>query len=88
MQKEDDSLVGLFLYISAKDSRDIKLYYASSIDNLHWNIDKEIPMPDKIKHIIQFPYKSCFIPNSDQILLSFRDKNSRNRIIQISTAND
>ena len=81
LQRENDKLEGLFLYSSINNSRNLKLFHAISDDNIHWHIENEISIPSNLTDIIQFPYKSCFIPNSNKVLLSFRDKKNRNRLI-------
>lgn len=86
IQKEDtDSkqLAGLFLYKSKQEGGGMKLYETSNdgVDS-EWRIVREIEMPEEIKDIVIFPYKSCYIPKQDgSILLSFRDIKSRNRMI-------
>lgn len=76
-------LAGLFLMKSKQKGGGMKLFETRNDGNgKDWHVIKEIEMPDIIKGIAQFPYKSCFIPKSDgKILLSFRDKKDRNRMI-------
>ena len=86
IQKEDtDSkrLAGLFLYKSILAGGGMKLYETrnNGVDT-DWSIIREVEMPEEIKGIVTFPYKSCYIPKQNgKILLSFRDKKSRNRMI-------
>ena len=86
IQKENtDSkqLAGLFLFKSKLADGGMKLYETKNdgTDSV-WIIVREIEMPEEIKVIVTFPYKSCYIPKQDgNILLSFRDKMSRNRMI-------
>ncbi len=86
IQKDDvDSkkLAGLFLFKSKLAGGGMKLYEARN-DGVEseWKIVREIEVPEEIKDIVTFPYKSCYIPNQDgNILLSYRDKKSRNRMI-------
>ncbi len=80
------SLAGLFLMRSKKKGGGMKLYetYNNGADAV-WHIVREIVMPYSINDIIAFPYKSCFIPRKNgAVLLSFRDKKSRNRMIVIN----
>ncbi len=79
-------LSGLFLAKAKKKKGCMKLFEARNDGlDLYWKITKEIEMPDVIKEILAFPYKSCYIPKQEgKILLSFRDKKSRNRMIIIS----
>lgn len=77
------SMRGLFLYIDQNNNRNLKLFISECVDATHWQITKEIIMPECLSHIIKFPYKSCFNPQNGKILLSFRDIKSRNRLIEI-----
>ena len=83
----NQKLVGLFLYINHNDTNDLRLYLAEgSVNNpLEWSLDKEVFIPDEIKKVMWFPYKSCFNPLSKNILLSFRDYKKRNRLVEIET---
>ena len=92
MTEIDDSchnskmLAGLFLMRSKLKSGGMKLLETSS-DNWgkDWHVTKEVMMPPSLQGEVQFPYKSCFIPKGKgSILLSFRDKKSRNRLIIIN----
>lgn len=79
-------LAGLFLMKPKKKGGGMKLFVAhnNGVES-DWHVVKEVEMLDSIKDIVRFPYKSCFIPQSDgAILLSFRDKKSRNRLIIIN----
>lgn len=83
-------LAGLFLFKSKLAGGGMKLYETRNdgVDS-KWNIVREIEMPDEIKEIVTFPYKSCYIPKQDgNILLSFRDKKSRNRMIILNNRLD
>lgn len=76
-------LLGLFLFKSKLAGGGMKLFETRN-NGLEpvWNIVKEVDMPQSIKGIMKFPYKSCYIPKQNgNILLSFRDKKSRNRMI-------
>lgn len=76
-------LLGLFLAKAKSRKGDMKLFEARNNGlDAEWNIISEVKMPDNIKDIVAFPYKSCYIPHEKgKILLSFRDKRSRNRLI-------
>ena len=76
-------LFGLFLSRAKGKKDDMRLFEARNNGlNVEWHIIKEIEMPDDIKDIVAFPYKSCYIPQEKgKILLSFRDKKSRNRLM-------
>lgn len=79
-------LWGLFLAKAKGRKGDMKLFEARNNGlDADWNIINEIRMPDEIKDFIAFPYKSCYIPKQKgKVLLSFRDKKSRNRMIIIN----
>lgn len=79
---ERSILKGLFLYINQENNKSFKLYVAQNIikDLKHWEIQSEVVIPEAIKNVIKFPYKSCFDPKSGGILLSFRDNKDRNRL--------
>ena len=76
-------LVGLFLMKSIKAGGGMKLFEARSNGMLsNWIAIKVVEMPEEIKDVVTFPYKSCYIPNGKgDIMLSFRDKKSRNRLV-------
>lgn len=80
---DTSELMGLFLAKAKNRNGDMKLFEARNNGlNADWHIIKEIEMPNEIKNIVAFPYKSCFIPKQDgKLLLSFRDNKSRNRMI-------
>lgn len=81
-----NELAGLFLAKSKENKGHLKLFEARN-DGVEtdWHITREVQMPEEIKDIVAFPYKSCYIPNGKgAILLSFRDKKSRNRLIIIN----
>ena len=80
----NDKLDGLFLYVSIKDRYTTRLCRAKSQDFINWYVEDEVYIPNNLKSIMKFPYKSCFIPNTNKILLSFRDKKDRNRLVQIA----
>lgn len=79
-------LSGLFLFKSKLAGGGMKLFETRN-NGLEpvWNIVREVEMPQSIKEIMTFPYKSCYIPKQNgNILLSFRDKKSRNRMIVLN----
>ncbi len=79
-------LAGLFLFKSKQTGGGMRLYETRN-DGVapDWYVIREVEMPNEIKDIVAFPYKSCYIPKQNgKILLSFRDKKSRNRMIIIN----
>lgn len=85
---DSKELTGLFLMNSKQKGGGMKLFETKN-DGIgtDWHVIKEIELPNEIKGLSQFPYKSCFIPKSDgKILLSYRDKKSRNRLIIIENS--
>lgn len=81
-----NELAGLFLAKSKENKGHLKLFEARN-DGIKtdWHITREVEMPDEIKDIVAFPYKSCYIPKGKgDIMLSFRDKKCRNRLIIIN----
>lgn len=83
---DSNMLAGLFLFESKNTSGKMKLFETRNNGvETDWQIIKEVQMPESIKDIIAFPYKSCYIPKTGgKILLSFRDKKCRNRMIIIN----
>lgn len=84
---ESNELAGLFLFKSNQAGGGMKLYETRN-DGIvsEWYIVREVEMPQEIKDIVTFPYKSCYIPKQNgSILLSFRDKKSRNRMIILNS---
>lgn len=79
----NESLKGLFLYINKTDNTKLKLFVADGCNLINWKIVKEVSLPHRLAAIIKFPYKSCINPQNGKILLSFRDKKSRNRLIEL-----
>ena len=77
----DSSMRGLFLYVDQKDNKHLKLFMSESVDGSCWRIASEVMIPESIKQIIKFPYKSCYNPEDGRILLSFRDIKDRNRLV-------
>lgn len=85
-ETDSNELSGLFLAKVKEKNGCMKLFEARNNGvETDWHFIKEIKMPEAIKEILAFPYKSCFIPRQKgKILLSFRDKKSRNRMMIIS----
>lgn len=86
--RESKALIGLFLMRSRNLNSGMKLFEASNNGvETDWYIVKAVDMPDAIKCIISFPYKSCYIPKGNgAIILSFRDKKNRNRLLVINNS--
>lgn len=81
--EKEAGLKGLFLYINKNDNTHLKLYVSESKNLQYWIVVSEVRIPENLKKIIKFPYKSCFNPQDGRILLSFRDNRDRNRLILI-----
>lgn len=76
--KDKDCIHGIFHFKDKNDSTSMSLYKAECInDYTTWEIRDRIIVPNEIKEEAKFPYKSCYIPHTDKILLSFRDKKDR-----------
>ena len=91
LTKKDDlssSMVGLFTIKNYGNSGDpFKLFYAKGNIVDGWTLQKEVYVDEEIKRAAKFVYKSTFIPNTDKILLSFRDLQDRYRLIEIDKSN-
>ena len=74
-------LKGIFLLKGLKKDS-FKLYFGESegIGN-KFTLSKEIEYSEEINKIIKIPYKSCFIPNENRIVFSFRDKEEKYRLV-------
>lgn len=79
--ESNTNMRGLFLYVDQKDNKHLKLFMSESVDGHHWRIACEVIIPKSLSQIIKFPYKSCYNPEDGRILLSFRDKKDRNRLV-------
>ena len=78
----NSSLLGVFLL---RNGAEFKLYLASALDSRsNWSIDREVVLPDWFKTDVKIVYKSCFIPNTKELLVSFRDKYDRYRFCIVS----
>lgn len=76
--KEEDGYKGLFLFRGKSNPGNFQLYKAVYDETAKiWEVTAKIDLPSKLLGIIDIPYKSCFIPGKNGILLSFRDVNSR-----------
>ena len=85
-RNNENGLMGLFLMRLKSQHGNMKLYETKN-DGIEtdWHIVQEVQIPNEVINILAFPYKSCFIPKGNgKILLSFRDKLSRNRMIIIN----
>lgn len=79
-----DELKGLFLLKKSRRSVECRLFRAVSHDNgLTWNVTDEVTWPDSKAGKMKYPYKSCFIPGEDGIILSFVDMSGRYRLIRL-----
>ena len=81
-----DELMGLLLIKSKLKMGDMRLFEIRNDQNSNdWIVINEVKVPERLKSIIAFPYKSCYIPQKEgDILLSYRDAKSRNRLTIIS----
>ena len=76
--ENDSALAGVFL-VRSKDNRNhFKLVLASSEGiGRDWEISEEISIPDSIKDMVKIVYKSAFLPFTEDVLISYRDKSDR-----------
>lgn len=82
--RNSDKLCGLFLYKHKTMNGTFKLFYSESTGReADWQIINEIHIPTDILNEMKFPYKSCFNPQNGKIILSFRDKKQRNRLVEL-----
>lgn len=79
----NEKMRGLFLYINQDDNKQLKLFIADADSLSEWYIKKEFLIPEVLKGILKFPYKSCYNPSTGKILLSYRDTKDRNRIVEL-----
>lgn len=78
-------LKGLFLVKKKRESNDCRLYYSESHDDgFTWDLKDEVSIPNDIDSVMKYPYKSCFIPDSDGLILSWVDKSGRYRLIRLN----
>lgn len=71
---------GLFLLKNSQNGNDFQLYSANKEPESNWTITKKIEPPSFICKEELHPYKSCFIPNTNNILYSYIDKKKRYRL--------
>jgi len=73
----DDGIAFLLLQRSKKDRKKFKLQKGCfDLDTRQIIIKEDVRLPGELREVMEHPYKSCMIPNSNQLLLSFRDKNA------------
>lgn len=71
-------LKGIFLLRNIENPSLYSLYFAHCKNlDLGWTIGKACVLPNSLEGLIANPYKTCIIPNTRQLLISFRDKKSR-----------
>lgn len=80
-----DKLFGLFLLRSSSNSQIFRLYRSEKVRGEPWYLCEEIRPNEAIKKTERHPYKSCFIPNSGEVLYSYIDKKSRYRMTVLET---
>lgn len=85
VKNADNQIIGLFLLREKKKGKDFKLYFAylSNFDDGIWELGREIIVPKNIERIKMHVYKSTFIPNTKDILLSIKDKKSRYYFVKV-----
>lgn len=87
---DDSNLYKCLLLLRSKANRDIFILHYGTFDfkNGVWKVGKLVEIPKKLIKHIKFCYKSCFIPKSDNILLSFVDKRNRYFLAEIRGSNN
>lgn len=83
--ENSDELIGLLLVKSKLKTGDMRLFEIRNNQNsADWFVINEVKIPERLKGIMAFPYKSCYIPKREgDILLSYRDTKNRNRLVII-----
>lgn len=77
VKSTEDGIVFLLLQRSKIDKKKFKLQKGTfDLASQSVALCGDIVIPDEIKDVMAFPYKSCIIPDSNKILLSFRDINN------------
>lgn len=71
---------GIFLLRNYIDNDFVVGFFESTFDFNEWKFIKELEIPKDILINLKHPYKCSFIPNSDKIVLSFRDLKDRYRV--------
>lgn len=72
---EDEELLGLFLLRKKGEAAVYKTVFAVSRDFHTWDITGELQIPDEIKQVAASVYKGTVIPNTGEVLISYKDKN-------------
>ena len=85
VKNDDNQIKGLFLLKDTKRGKVFKLYLARLIEFKKgiWELESEIVISKNIERIKMHLYKSTFIPNTKEILLSLKDKKSRYHLIKL-----
>lgn len=79
---ESSSLEGLFLVFNETSKNDLRLLDVVYDQETNiWRVNGEVNIPEQARDEVRFLYKSCFIPETKKVLLSYRDKKNRNRLI-------
>lgn len=87
---KENCLFGLFLLKCRKKVKQNSfLLYAAHCEtnaesNGKWVLEYLIDIPESVRSIMKFPYKSCINVKSGDLILNFRDKKDRYRAICIS----
>lgn len=88
VKNDGNQIKGLFLLKDIKKGRDFKLFFSRMVEVNKgiWELEREIVIPKSIDRIKMHLYKSSFIPNSEDIILSIKDKKSRYHLIRLGGA--
>ena len=74
----DKKLLGLFTLRDLKSPGVYKNYWAhADLSENVWYIDEQLDIPENIQSNIGFEYKSCIIPVTGDVFLSYYDKSDR-----------
>lgn len=86
-KKFDDGsqkIKGVFLLRGKKNSSEYKIYRAASQGvGQEWCIEWEYQFNANLQNVMKLPYKSCFVPGTEKILMSFRDIKDRYRLVEV-----
>ena len=75
---KDDNIGGLILIRNKQNEKDFVLCNAKyDVKNKEWTYVNTVNIPDEIKNELSHIYKSCYIPDTNKILLSIHDKKRR-----------
>lgn len=80
---ESKNILGLFLLRKRGDTTIYKTVFAVSDDFKNWNITGELFFPEELKNEALSLYKGTIIPNSGDILISYKDKKRMWRLARI-----